>query len=170
MGRHGGGAFSGKDPTKVDRSAAYMARYIAKNIVAAGLADTLRGAAGLCDRRGRAGQRAGRHVRHGKVIRRNDCRPGPRELPADPEGHHRVAEPAAADLSQDRGLRPLRPQRRGLHLGSDRQSRQAVSDAGLREPALQGTKRKPVEERRCQRRLPEPIGVTAADFLRLRVS
>ena len=39
MGRHGGGAFSGKDPTKVDRSAAYMARHIAKNIVAAGLAD-----------------------------------------------------------------------------------------------------------------------------------
>ena len=38
-GRHGGGAFSGKDPTKVDRSAAYMARYIAKNIVAGGLAD-----------------------------------------------------------------------------------------------------------------------------------
>ncbi|MDE0738780.1 MAG: methionine adenosyltransferase [Planctomycetota bacterium] len=38
-GRHGGGAFSGKDPSKVDRSAAYMARYIAKNIVAAGLAD-----------------------------------------------------------------------------------------------------------------------------------
>jgi S-adenosylmethionine synthetase len=37
--RHGGGAFSGKDPTKVDRSAAYMARYVAKNIVAAGLAD-----------------------------------------------------------------------------------------------------------------------------------
>ena len=39
VGRHGGGAFSGKDPTKVDRSAAYMARYIAKNIVAAGLAE-----------------------------------------------------------------------------------------------------------------------------------
>jgi S-adenosylmethionine synthetase len=39
MGRHGGGAFSGKDPTKVDRSACYMARYIAKNIVAAGLAE-----------------------------------------------------------------------------------------------------------------------------------
>ena len=38
MGRHGGGAFSGKDPTKVDRSGAYMARYVAKNIVAAGLA------------------------------------------------------------------------------------------------------------------------------------
>ncbi len=39
VGRHGGGAFSGKDPTKVDRSASYMARYIAKNLVAAGLAD-----------------------------------------------------------------------------------------------------------------------------------
>ena len=39
MGRHGGGAFSGKDPTKVDRSAAYMARYVAKNVVAAGLCD-----------------------------------------------------------------------------------------------------------------------------------
>jgi S-adenosylmethionine synthetase len=38
MGRHGGGAFSGKDPTKVDRSAAYAARWVAKNIVAAGLA------------------------------------------------------------------------------------------------------------------------------------
>jgi S-adenosylmethionine synthetase len=39
MGRHGGGAFSGKDPTKVDRSAAYAARWVAKNVVAAGLAD-----------------------------------------------------------------------------------------------------------------------------------
>ncbi len=40
MGRHGGGAFSGKDPSKVDRSAAYMCRWVAKNIVAAGLADS----------------------------------------------------------------------------------------------------------------------------------
>jgi len=39
MGRHGGGAFSGKDPSKVDRSAAYMARYVAKNVVAAGLCE-----------------------------------------------------------------------------------------------------------------------------------
>lgn len=41
MARHGGGAFSGKDPSKVDRSAAYMARYVAKNIVAAGIADRI---------------------------------------------------------------------------------------------------------------------------------
>src|SRR5205823_6347200 len=39
MGRHGGGAFSGKDPSKVDRSGAYAARWVAKNVVAAGLAD-----------------------------------------------------------------------------------------------------------------------------------
>ncbi len=39
MARHGGGAFSGKDPSKVDRSGAYMSRYVAKNLVAAGLAD-----------------------------------------------------------------------------------------------------------------------------------
>jgi S-adenosylmethionine synthetase len=39
MARHGGGAFSGKDPSKVDRSAAYVARYVAKNIVAAGIAE-----------------------------------------------------------------------------------------------------------------------------------
>ncbi len=39
MARHGGGCFSGKDPSKVDRSAAYAGRYVAKNIVAAGLAD-----------------------------------------------------------------------------------------------------------------------------------
>ena len=41
MARHGGGAFSGKDPSKVDRSAAYAGRYVAKNVVAAGLADKL---------------------------------------------------------------------------------------------------------------------------------
>ena len=52
---HGGGAFSGKDPTKVDRSAAYAARYVAKNIVAAGLARRCEIAAGLCHRRGASG-------------------------------------------------------------------------------------------------------------------
>ncbi len=56
MGRHGGGAFSGKDPTKVDRSACYMARYIAKNIVAAQLADRCRSAARVRHRRGGTSQ------------------------------------------------------------------------------------------------------------------
>ena len=64
MGRHGGGAFSGKDPSKVDRSAAYMGRWVAKNIVAAGLATTLRSPIRLRHRSSRAGQRAHQHLRH----------------------------------------------------------------------------------------------------------
>ena len=64
MGRHGGGAFSGKDATKVDRSACYMARYVAKNIVAAGPRGSLRGPAGLRDRSRRSGRGHGRHLRH----------------------------------------------------------------------------------------------------------
>ena len=64
MGRHGGGAFSGKDPTKVDRSACYMARYVAKNIVAVRPGIALRSAAGLRDRRGRTGFRDGGHFRN----------------------------------------------------------------------------------------------------------
>ena len=50
MGRHGGGAFSGKDPSKVDRSACYMARYIAKNIVASGISFKMRSSVGICYR------------------------------------------------------------------------------------------------------------------------
>ena len=94
MGRHGGGAFSGKDPTKVDRSAAYMARHIAKNIVAAGLAEPRRGAARLCHRRGRAGERAGRDLRHGQAERGKDHRAGPQEFFPYAQGNHRAPEPA----------------------------------------------------------------------------
>ena len=61
---HGGGAFSGKDPTKVDRSAAYAARYLAKNIVAAGLAGRCTLQSRLCDRRGAAAVDLHRHPRH----------------------------------------------------------------------------------------------------------
>ena len=70
-GRHGGGAFSGKDPTKVDRSACYMARYIAKNIVAAGLADRVERAARLRHRRRRPGLGHGRHHGHRPDRRRS---------------------------------------------------------------------------------------------------
>ena len=99
MGRHGGGAFSGKDPTKVDRSAAYMARHIAKNVVAAGLAGPLRSAARLRHRRRRARQRAGRHLRH-------RARSIPRLFPdlvranfkLTPRGIIESLEPAPSDL------------------------------------------------------------------------
>ena len=69
---HGGGAFSGKDPSKVDRSAAYAGRYVAKNIVAAGLATQLPGAGRLRHRRRRADLDHGRHLRHRQDHRRND--------------------------------------------------------------------------------------------------
>ena len=71
---HGGGAFSGKDPSKVDRSAAYAARYVAKNIVAAGLARAVPGPALVRDRRRAADQRDGLHRRHRQDLRRADRR------------------------------------------------------------------------------------------------
>ena len=64
MGRHGGGAFSGKDPSKVDRSAAYAARWVAKHVVASGAADALRGAGGLRHRHGAPDEHPRRDVRH----------------------------------------------------------------------------------------------------------
>ncbi len=71
---HGGGAFSGKDPSKVDRSAAYAARYVAKNIVAAGLARQCQIQVALRDRRGQADERHGLHRRHRRDPRRQDRR------------------------------------------------------------------------------------------------
>ena len=62
--RHGGGAFSGKDPSKVDRSAAYAARYAAKNVVAAGLADRCESPGRLRDRCRPPGLDHGRDLRH----------------------------------------------------------------------------------------------------------
>jgi S-adenosylmethionine synthetase len=119
MGRHGGGAFSGKDPSKVDRSAAYMARYVAKNIVAAGLAERceveLAYAIGvpfpvsvMVDT-----FETGKESEH-KIIeaakRSSTCRPA---------GIIRTLGPQAPHIPQDRRLRPLRPRR--LQLGSHRQ-------------------------------------------------
>ena len=103
-GRHGGGAFSGKDPTKVDRSAAYMARYIAKNIVAAGLADAVRGAALLRHRLSRSAQHLGQHQRHAPRRRTDDqlVELIRKHFKLTPARHHRDAEPAPADLHAKR--------------------------------------------------------------------
>ena len=72
VGSHGGGAFSGKDPSKVDRSASYMARYIAKNCVAAGLAERMEIQLGLCHWGCRARLPPGGHLRDRAGERRND--------------------------------------------------------------------------------------------------
>ena len=75
MARHGGGAFSGKDPSKVDRSAAYAMRWVAKNVVAAGPRPPLRGAGRLRHRQGAAGRPVRRDVRHRDRPRRTRSRP-----------------------------------------------------------------------------------------------
>ncbi len=119
MGRHGGGAFSGKDPTKVDRSACYMARYIAKNIVASGLAGRcevqLAYAIGVADpvsvRVDTFGTGALPDERFTELVH---------GVPAHPARHHRASQAAPPDLPQDRCFWPLRPHRRDFHLGSRR--------------------------------------------------
>ncbi len=122
-GRHGGGAFSGKDPTKVDRSAAYMARYIAKNIVAAGLAHEcevqLSYAIGYPDPLNIWVNTNGTHGQgsHRRSTRRTD----PQAFPVDAEGHHRDAATAPPDLQGNRPQRPLRPRTGEFHVGEDGQ-------------------------------------------------
>ena len=116
---HGGGAFSGKDPTKVDRSACYMARYIAKNFVAAGLADRvlvqLAYAIGVADP---VSVMVDTYGTGSSPTTRS--RSWSRALPADAARHHRGPRPAAPDLREDGRVRPLRPLRAGIHLGADR--------------------------------------------------
>jgi S-adenosylmethionine synthetase len=107
MARHGGGAFSGKDPSKVDRSAAYAARWVAKHVVAAGAARRCEvqvayaiGVAHpvslLVDRQRRA-----------RTVRPASGRHRPRPRSASPH------------LQEDGGLRSLRPLREGVHVGGD---------------------------------------------------
>ena len=118
MARHGGGAFSGKDPSKVDRSAAYAARYVAKNVVAAGLADRcevqVAYAIGVAHPvslmvetfgTGKLSDHAHLPAGRGRV------RHAPRRLPP-------VPRPPPPDLPEDRRLRPLRPRGRPTSPGS----------------------------------------------------
>ena len=121
MARHGGGAFSGKDPSKVDRSAAYAARYVAKNVVAAGLADRaevqVAYAIGVSHPVSVMVETFGtEHIGRGRilelVLEHFDLRPG---------AFRDYLRPAPPDLPEDRRLRPLRPRGRGLHVGAHRQ-------------------------------------------------
>ena len=128
---HGGGAFSGKDPTKVDRSAAYAARYLAKNVVAAGLAERctiqVAYAIGVADPMSVLVDTA-RH-RQGRRAQAREDAAG--DVPADADQHPPHAQAQPADLSPHRGLRPFRPragQGRRLLVGADR-SRRASSRA-----------------------------------------
>ncbi len=121
MARHGGGAFSGKDPTKVDRSAAYAARHVAKNVVAAGLAERcelqVAYAIGVAQpvsiELDCFGTEAVPVSRIEELVREHfDLRPG---------AILRDLDLQAADLREDRPLRTLRSGRPRLHVGANRQ-------------------------------------------------
>ena len=119
--RHGGGAFSGKDPSKVDRSAAYMARYVAKNIVASGICREcevqIAYAIGVAEPVSLYVNTFGT----GKVPEQRIETVLRRSLRPDPRRHHRRARSRAADLSPDGHLRALREGR--VFVGTDRPRR-----------------------------------------------
>ena len=115
---HGGGAFSGKDPTKVDRSAAYAARYLAKNVVAAGLAD--RATIQLSYAIGVAKPLSIYVDLHGtgKVDEAKLESVLGEVFDLSPARHPHPSRSQQADLRQDLGLRPFRPQARPRRLAS----------------------------------------------------
>ena len=119
---HGGGAFSGKDPTKVDRSAAYAARYVAKNVVAAGLAARCQiqvaYAIGVAHPMSVNVECFGTEAFRSRVrkARVRALRPPARR-------DHPRPRPHAPHLCEDRGLRALRSRRPRLHVGAHGQGR-----------------------------------------------
>ncbi len=185
--RHGGGAFSGKDPSKVDRSAAYAARYVAKNIVAAGLADRCEIQVELRHRRGRAHLDLGDHLRYRQDSRRKDREADPQAFRPAPVRHHQDARPGPPDVPADRVERSLRPQAlrdhrqerqhvHGILLGEDRQGR---DPARRRRPRCEGRPQVTVSALRIERapsgarflvlcRPPSPVGAASAAIPRQR--
>ncbi len=123
--RHGGGAFSGKDPSKVDRSAAYAARYVAKNIVAAGLAQRceiqVSYAIGVAEPTSIMVDTFGT----GKLSDARLTQLVRAHFDLTPVWPARDAGSGAAHLSENRLLRPFRPQGRRVQLGAHRQGRDA---------------------------------------------
>ena len=125
-GRHGGGAFSGKDPSKVDRSAAYMGRWVAKNVVAAGLATRCEVqfayAIGYPDPVSMNINTFGTNTVPEEAIERAVNRTFSFQAGRD----HRAARSPSPHLQQDHQLRTLRQDRRPrYHVGKNRQSRRA---------------------------------------------
>ena len=127
---HGGGAFSGKDPSKVDRSAAYAARYVAKNVVAAGIARQCQVqvayAIGVAKPMNVTVYTEGT----GKIPDEQIAELVQRAFRPAAEGHRPHARPPAPDLSQDRGVRPLRARRARVHVGADGQGGGAARRGG----------------------------------------
>jgi S-adenosylmethionine synthetase len=123
---HGGGAFSGKDPSKVDRSAAYACRYVAKNVVAAGLAERCEVQVAYAIGVAKPVSLMVNTFGTGKHRRREDRR-------ADRRRASSSRSTCCARSTPDRRLRPLRPRRAGIHLGKhhDKAGCTVGADAGL---------------------------------------
>ena len=121
MARHGGGAFWGKDPTKVDRSGAYAARWVAKNVVAAGLADRFEVEVAYGIGIARPISFSVESFGTGKLDDAEIQALIERHFDLRPAVDHRGPRPAPADLPPDRGLRPLRPAGPRPAVGADRQ-------------------------------------------------
>ena len=117
MARHGGGAFSGKDPSKVDRSAAYAARWVAKHVVAAGAASRCEVQVAYAIGVAHPVSADGRDLRHRTGRPRRHRAGGARGLRPAPGRHRPRPRPPAPDLPADGRLRALRPVRQGVHLG-----------------------------------------------------
>ena len=123
---HGGGAFSGKDPSKVDRSAAYAARYVAKNIVAAGIARQCQVQVAYAIGVARPMNVTVYTEGTGKISDEQIAELVQRALRPASEGHRAHARPAAPHLPQDGRVRPLRPRRARVHVGAHGQGGSAA--------------------------------------------
>ena len=122
---HGGGAFSGKDPTKVDRSGAYAARYVAKNIVAAGLAERCQIQVAYAIGVAHPFSILVETLRHEHVDPSRGSRSSSASTSTSGRPRSCATSTCAARSTEDRRVRPLRPRRPRLHLGADRQGRRA---------------------------------------------
>ena len=184
MGRHGGGAFSGKDPSKVDRSAAYAARWVAKNLVAAKVARRcevqLAYAIGVAE----PDLDSGRDVRHGRVGPREARETGSQALRPHAEGDQRRARSAPADLPRDHLPRSLRSGGGGLSLGEHRPraghrtrrglNRAVTVSAGVRRSGaldprpkeMEGVRRTPAPRRAASRKAHRRGGPCRRRFVR----
>ena len=130
MARHGGGAFSGKDPTKVDRSASYMARYVAKNIVAAGLCERCEVQVAYAIGIAKPVSLYVSTFETGKVPDERIEKAVSEVFDLTPQGIITHPGPAEADLQGDLQLRALRPG--WFQLGEDRQGGGHQGKGGVR--------------------------------------
>ena len=124
MARHGGGAFSGKDPSKVDRSAAYAMRWVAKNVVASGLADRCETQVAYAIGKAKPVGLFVECFGTERVRRRADPGRGAGGLRPAAGCDHQGSRPAPPDLLPDRQLRAFRARGAGLLLGAGRPGRQ----------------------------------------------